>query len=108
MLFEYMSQIGDLRSVPIILLFNNYDPLEERMKDHPIVNYFPEYSGDLDPSIACRFFAGKFAEHDRTGRLTILLTNGVEQDEEDFQSMIDELCPDLFSNALTAIPEVPE
>lgn len=108
MLFESISKSSDHRTAPIILLFNNFDPLEQRMKDYPVVNYYPDYRGSLDEAFACRFFAGKFADHDRAGRLTILLTNGVEQDDEDLQSMIDELCPDLFSKALTAIAEAPE
>lgn len=107
-LFESVSKLGGLRAVPMIVLFNNYDLLEQRMQDHPIKDYFPAYSGDSNPSIACRFFAGLFAEHDRDGRLTILVTNKAEQNDGDFHSMIDKLCPDLFPEVLTTIAEIPE
>lgn len=107
-LFRSVSSLGGLRAVPMIILFNNYDLLKQRLERHPITDYFPAHSGDSNPSIACRFFAGLFAEHDRAGRLTILVTNKVEQIEKDFYSMIDELCPDLFPEVLTTIAEVPE
>ena len=108
MLFESVCKSSALRTVPIILLFNNYDLLRQRMKDYPVVDFYSEYSGSSNPSIACRYFAGKFAELDRAQRLTIYVTNEVEQDEEDLQSTVDELCPDLFPRGLATVAELPE
>ena len=92
----------------MILLFNDYDLLRQRMKDLPVVDSYPDYPGSSNPSIACRYFAGKFVEFVRAQRLTIYVTNKVQQDDEDLQSTVDELCPDLFPKGLTTVPELPE
>ena len=75
------------------------------MKDHPIVDYYPDYSGALSPSIACRFFSGKFVELDRAERLIIFVTNGTEQDDKDLRSMTEELYTKLFPKVLTFVSE---
>ena len=108
MLFESVCKPSGLRTVPIILLFNNYDLLRGRMKDYAVVDYYPDYSGSSNPSIACRYFAGKFVEFVRAQRLTIYVTNKEEQDDEDLLSTVDELCPDLFPKGLTTVLELPE
>ena len=107
-LFESISQYSGLRTVPIILLLNNFDPLRQRMRDYPIAEYFPEYTGSSNPSIACRYFAGKFVELDRAQRITLYVTNEVEQDDEDLEATVEEICPNLFSRALTTVDELPE
>ena len=107
-MFESVSKSSGHRTAPIVLLFNNYDLLRQRMKDYPVVDYYPEYSGSSNPSIASRYFAGKFAELDRAQRLTIYVTNEVEQDDEDLQSTVDDLCPDLFPRGLATVQELPE
>lgn len=98
MLFESISKLERFKSVPIILMLNKMDLLEQRMKDDPIAEYYPEYSGDSDPITACRFFAGKFSQLDRRlpEYLKILVTSAVKQDDDDFSFKIDELWPDLF------------
>lgn len=59
---------------PIVLLFNKFDLLEQRVKENPIEDYYPEYPEDSDPWAACRFFAAKFSELDRRphGSLRVL------------------------------------
>lgn len=106
-LFESTSKLGGFKTVPIILMLNKIDLLEQCMKEHPIVDYYPEYTGDSDPVAACRFFAEKFSQLDRRlpGYLKILVTSAVEQDDDDFKSKIDELWPELFQQGLTIIPE---
>ena len=78
------------------------------MKDYPVVHYHPDYTGSPNPSITCRYFAGKFADLDRAERLKIYVTNEVEQDDEDLHSTVDDLCPDLFPTRLTTVTELPE
>ena len=92
-LFESTSKLDSFKTVPIILMLNKMDLLEQRMKDDPIAEYYPEYSGDSDPITACRFFAGKFSQLDRRlpGYLRILVTSAVKQDDEFFNFKIDEL-----------------
>ena len=107
-IFESVSKSSDLRTVPIILLFNNYDLLRQRMKDSPVVDYYPDYLGSSNPSIASRYFAGKFADLDRAQRLTIYVTNKVEQTDKNLQSTVDDLCPDLFPRGLATVAELPE
>ena len=108
MLFESVTKLDGFKTVPIILLFNKFDLLEQRMGKNPIVDHYPEYSDNSDPMAACRFFAAKYSELDRRphGSLRILVTSAVEP--EIFKSTIDELWPDLFHNGLTVIPEAPE
>ena len=91
MLFESISKLPQFRDVPIIVLLNKFDLLEQRMKDHPIRDHYPEYSGDSNPSIARRFFADKFSSLERRlpGRLIIITTSAVEQDDDDFKATID-------------------
>ena len=64
MLFESVTKLDGFSTVPILLLFNKFDLLEQRMWKDPIVDYYPEYSGDSDPLTACRFFAAKYSELD--------------------------------------------
>ena len=108
MLFESLTKLDGFRTVPIILLFNKVDLLKERMRKDPIVNHYPEYSEDSDPSTACRFFAAKYSELDRRpyGSLKTVVTSAVEQ--ETFKSTVDEIWPDLFGHGLTVIPEASE
>lgn len=107
MLFESISKLERYRRVPIILMLNKMDLLEQRMKNDPISEYYPEYSGDSDPRTACRFFAGKFSQLDRRlpGCLRIFATSAVKQDDDDFSFKVDELWPDLFKRDLTIIPK---
>ena len=108
-LFESISKSSGLRNVPIIILFNNWDLLSQRMEDFPVTDYYPDYSGSLDPSFACRYFAGKFDDLDRAGRLNrIYVTNKVEQDDEDLECTVDNLCPELFPRRLMTVVELPE
>lgn len=108
MLFESISQSSDLRTVPLILLFTNFDLLTQRMKDYPVVDYYPDYSGSSNDSFACRYFAGKFADFNRAQRLKIYVTNEIEQDDEDLESTVDDLCPKLFPRGPPIVPELPE
>lgn len=108
MLFESITKLDCFGTVPIVLLFNKFNLLEQQMSENPIVDYYSEYSGDSDPLAAYRFFAAKFSEIDRRphGSLRILVTSAVEHD--DFTSPIDELWQDLFQQKLTIIPQAPE
>ena len=107
-LFESITKLDGLETVPIVLLFNKFDLLGQRMIDHPIVDYYPDYSGDPAPSNASRFFAAKFLELDRRphGSLRIRMTSAVDYD--DFKSVVDELGLSLFEHGLTIIPEKDE
>ena len=78
------------------------------MKDYPIVDTYPNYTGSPDPAMACRYFAGKFADLDRADRLLIYVTNKAEQDDEDLERTVDRLCPNLFPRVLTTLREEPE
>ena len=107
-LFESISKSSHLRNVPIILLFNSWDLLRQRMRDFPVTDYYSDYSGSSDPAFACRYFAGKFADLDRAGHLRIYVTNELEQDDEDLESTVDYMCPELFPRRLMTVPELPE
>ena len=100
MLFEYITKLDAFKNVPIVLVFNKLDLLKQRMMENPIVNYYPEYSGDSDPMTGYQFFAAKFAELDSRpkGSLRILVTSAVDYD--DFKPTVDELWLDLFQDDL--------
>ncbi|KAF6217704.1 hypothetical protein HO133_006531 [Letharia lupina] len=107
-LFESIIKLEGFGTVPIILMLNKFDLLEHRMRNNPIVDYYPEYSGDSNPLHACRFIATKFSQLDHRphGSLRMMVTSVVEDD--DFKSTIDELWPDLFRQGLAIIPEAPK
>ena len=107
MLFEAISKLDLFSTVPIILLLNKVDLLEQRMEEQPIVDYYPEYSGHSDPLIACDFFADKFSELDRRQPelLDILLTSAVVQDGDELRPTIDELWPKPFQQGSPIGPE---
>lgn len=107
-LFESIIKLEGFGTVPIILMLNKFDLLEHRMRNNPIVDYYPEYSGDSNPLHACRFIATKFSQLDHRphGSLRMMVTSVVEDD--DFKSTIDELWPDLFRQGLEIIPAAPE
>lgn len=108
MLFESIINLDCFKTVPIVLLFNRFNLLARQMSENPMVDYYPEYSGDSDPLAAYHFFAAKFSELDRRphGSLRTIVTSAVEHD--DFISPIDEIWPDLFQQPLTVIPEATE
>ena len=108
LLFESITKVDGFRTTPIVLLMNKFDLLEQRMRENPIVDHYPEYSGDPNPMTACRFLAARYSELDRRPHrsLRIQVTSAVQHD--DFKSSIDELWPDLFRNGLADIPESPE
>ena len=107
-LFQSITELDDFRTVSIVLLFNKFDLLEQQMRENPIVDHYPEYSGDSDPLAAYRFFAVMFSELDcrSQGNLRTLVTSAVELDNS--KSTIDKLRPFLFSQVLTWIPEAAE
>lgn len=81
-LFKSITKLDCFRDVPIVLLFNKVDLLEQQMRENPIVDHYPEYSGNSDPLAAYHFFAAKFSELDcrPQGNLRILETSAVELD----------------------------
>ena len=104
MLFKSITRLYEFRTVPILLLLNKLDLLGQRMRNNPIADYFPEYSGDSDPLAACRFFAAKFLELDNRpqGDLKVVVASAV--DKYDFNCTIDELIPELFEGEMAVIP----
>ena len=98
MLFESITKIQRYEDVPIVLLLNKLDLLEERMLKTPIAEYYADYSGDPKPLTACRFFADKLSELDRRlhGSLRILAISAVNPNR--FVSTIEELWSDLFQH----------
>ena len=96
LLFEDIIKLEVYRNIPIIVFLNKFDLLEQRMKQDPIVDFYPDYYGDSCVLTACRFFADMFLELDRyrPGPLIVEIISAVESD--DFEPTIDGVWSDLF------------
>ena len=79
--FAGLTRLGEVSGVPIILLLNMTDVLEQLMTIRPISDYFKDYTGGANCFQACRFFANKFAISDKrvVGNLRIYGTCAVEE-----------------------------
>lgn len=89
--FASFTGLKKVRDVPIILLLNMTDVLEQLITIRPISDYFEDYTGGANCFQACRFFANKFAESDQrvVGNLRIYGTCAVE--ESSFQGTLKSL-----------------
>ncbi|KAL0060938.1 hypothetical protein AAF712_012275 [Marasmius tenuissimus] len=52
-----------LKTCPLILVFNQMDLLAEKLERSPLQNYFPDYDGGSDTDAACEYIKNKFLEH---------------------------------------------
>lgn len=79
--FAALTRLKEVRDVPIILILNMTDVLEQLITTRPISDYFEDYTGGANCFQACRFFANKFAQSDRrfVGNLRIYGTCAVEE-----------------------------
>ena len=79
--FASLTRLEEIRDVPIILLLNMTDVLEQLITIKPVSDYFEDYTGGANCFQACRFFANKFAKSDRrfVGDLRIYGTCAVEE-----------------------------
>lgn len=86
--FASLTGLEEVRDVPIILLLNMTDVLEQLITIRPISDYFEDYTGGANCFQACQFFANKFAKSDRrvVGNLRIYGTCAVE--ESSFQGTL--------------------
>ena len=64
-IFEFLTRLKIFKDVPIILLLNKTDVLEQLITIKPISNYFGEYTAGANCFHVCQFFADKFAKSDR-------------------------------------------
>ena len=63
--FASLTRLKEVRDVPIILILNMTDVLEQLITTRPISDYFEDYTGGANCLEARRFFANKFAKSDR-------------------------------------------
>eukprot|EP00475_Leptophrys_vorax_P009177 TRINITY_DN16046_c0_g1_i8.p1 TRINITY_DN16046_c0_g1~~TRINITY_DN16046_c0_g1_i8.p1 ORF type:complete len:178 (-),score=40.28 TRINITY_DN16046_c0_g1_i8:82-615(-) len=59
-LFEEVFEMRD--DLPIILLLNKMDLFQEKIKNIPLSDYFPEFCGGDDYFAACEFILSKFLD----------------------------------------------
>ena len=90
-IFEYITRLKIFKDVPIIILLNKTDVLEQLITTDPISDYFPEYTAGANCYHACRFFANKFAksDHRAVGDLRIYGTCAVQ--ESGFREFLEDL-----------------
>lgn len=90
-IFEYITRLKISKDIPIILLLNKTDVLEQFLTKDPISDYFQEYTAGANCFQACKFFADKFAKSDcrLDGDLRIYGTCAVQ--ESCFQETLEEL-----------------
>ena len=61
LLFESLLSLAWFKNSAITLLLTKLDLFEEKVKEKPIGNYFPDYTGSSDDSAAgLRYFVGRF------------------------------------------------
>ena len=77
-----MTEHTQLKSLPFMVLLNKLDLFIKYLDSKPVRNYFPSYSGSPDSSLACSYFADKFARLDKRPKayLRIFTTNAVDRD----------------------------
>ncbi|KAL0950557.1 hypothetical protein HGRIS_007361 [Hohenbuehelia grisea] len=46
----------------LILFMNKYDLFERKIRSSSIKRYFPDYTGDDDPKVGCRYFTKRFMD----------------------------------------------
>ena len=90
-IFEYITRLKIFKDIPIIILLNKTDVLEQLITKNPISDYFQEYTAGANCFEACKFFADKFAKSDcrLDGDLRIYRTCAVQ--ESCFQETLEEL-----------------
>ena len=67
LLFESMLSLDCFKESAITLLLTKLDLFEEKIKQKPIRDYFPDYTDPSDDSAAgLRFFVGKFLSLNRS------------------------------------------
>ena len=89
--FEYLTRLTRFDNVPIIILLNKTDMLEQLINTRPISDYFKEYTAGANCFQACKFFADKFVKscHRAVGDLRIYGTCAVQ--ESGFREILEEL-----------------
>ena len=89
--FEYLTRLTKFDDVPIIILLNKTDLLEQLITTRPISDYFEEYTAGANCFQACKFFADNFVKscHRAVGDLRIYGTCAVQ--ESDFRETLEEL-----------------
>ncbi|KAK1224934.1 hypothetical protein PQX77_012137 [Marasmius sp. AFHP31] len=55
--------LEQLRTCPLILVFNQMDLLAEKLESSPLQNHFPDYDGGSDADAAGEYIKNKFLEH---------------------------------------------
>ncbi|KAK0511561.1 hypothetical protein JMJ35_006134 [Cladonia borealis] len=89
--FEYLTRLRKFDDVPIIILLNKTDMLEQLITTRPISDYFTGYTAGANCFQACQFFADKFvkSDHRAVGDLRIYGTCAVQ--ESGFRETLEEL-----------------
>ena len=91
--FARLIQRESMKSTPIMTLLNKFDLFEKLITSKPPRDYFPAYTGGLNPWLACVYFASEFLKLDeRPGALLrIYRTSAVERVL--FKATIDDIAP---------------
>jgi hypothetical protein len=63
-LFEKITKLEELRSVPIMVLINKWDLFKQRILDTPISDTFPNLCRSMGAVTACNFFADEYVKRD--------------------------------------------
>lgn len=98
-MFESLTKMKRFKKIPIILLLNKADMLEEKMKEKPISDYLPTCPRDADCVTACNFFSDIFARLDKRphGALHTHVTSAVNRAV--FERTMKNIQPILTRNA---------
>lgn len=80
--FKGLIRHASFESSPFVVLLNKLDLFEEKLTSKHFRDYFPSYSGSLDSSSVCSYFASQFVMLDErpNASLRIYKTSAVDRD----------------------------
>lgn len=103
--FERVFHSPKLRSTPVILLLNKVDLFNERLTDHPVDKYFPDYKGPTDEKNSLKFIATKYAQRAKS-KPTEKQLNHIypitSTDSSNFLTVFESIREELLQSGLTA------
>ena len=89
--FDSLTRLRFVEDVPIIILLNKRDMLEQLITKRPISDYFEDYTGGANCFQACQFFADKFAKSDHRAVRILRIYWSCAVEENSFQGIFEGL-----------------
>ena len=89
--FKGLIRQASLVSTPFVVFLNKLDLFEEKLTSKPFRDYFPSYSGSLDPSSVCSHFASEFVRLDERPNASLRIYKTSAVDRDSFKATMDSM-----------------